>query len=113
MVKQKIGSKSGIIFCDLPDDDPKKRCPDISLANEILDWALKIQLSKGLDYTIEWYARILHNKDFKKMIHVISFNQYNPNAVGGISSYTQRLNLELGKCKEIFLKNYFYKDFFQ
>ena len=44
LVKHRVGSYSEIIFKDLPADDPKKRCPDISLAKEILDWKPKILL---------------------------------------------------------------------
>ncbi len=58
-VKEKIGSSSKIIFKDLPKDDPKKRCPDISLASRLFDWEPKITLSQGLDETIDWYREIL------------------------------------------------------
>ena len=59
LVKEKTSSPSEIIFNDLPEDDPKKRCPDIFLASKILQWKPKIQLSEGLDTTIEWYRKIL------------------------------------------------------
>ena len=59
LVKQKIGSDSEIVFRDLPIDDPKKRCPDISLANETLDWSPIISLEEGLQHTIKWYMNIV------------------------------------------------------
>ena len=59
LVKEKTSSPSDIIFNDLPEDDPKKRCPDISLASKVLQWKPKIQLNEGLDTTIEWYREIL------------------------------------------------------
>ena len=59
LVKQTIGSDSEIVFHDLPIDDPKKRCPDISLANETLDWSPIISLEEGLQHTIKWYMNIV------------------------------------------------------
>lgn len=49
------GSKSKIVFEELPEDDPKHRRPDISLAKEKLGWEPKIELNKGLKKTIEWF----------------------------------------------------------
>lgn len=60
LVKEKTGSISKINFYELPIDDPKKRCPDISLANEILNWHPKVNITEGLNYTIEWYSKILN-----------------------------------------------------
>ena len=59
LVREKTSSESKIIFHDLPVDDPKKRCPDISLARKLLTWEPKILLSDGLDKTIEWYRQIV------------------------------------------------------
>ena len=53
------GSNSKIIHEPLPEDDPKKRKPDISRAKEILDWKPKCQLTEGLTNTIEWFNRII------------------------------------------------------
>ena len=58
LILQKTGSKSNIIFKDLPVDDPKKRKPDISLAKSTLGWEPNIQLSEGLDKTIEYFISI-------------------------------------------------------
>ncbi|HPN96159.1 MAG TPA: SDR family oxidoreductase [Candidatus Moranbacteria bacterium] len=51
-------SKSRIIYNDLPQDDPKKRQPDITLAKEKLDWEPKIQLEEGLKKTIGYFNSI-------------------------------------------------------
>lgn len=51
-------SKSNIIFCPLPSDDPKQRKPDISLAKEKLGWEPKISLDEGLKRTISYYKDI-------------------------------------------------------
>jgi UDP-glucuronate decarboxylase len=53
-------SKSKIIFLPLPQDDPKQRKPDISLAKEKLDWQPKIDLETGLLKTIEYFKTIVH-----------------------------------------------------
>ncbi|MDR0865165.1 MAG: SDR family oxidoreductase [Candidatus Symbiothrix sp.] len=52
-------SKSKIVFLPLPQDDPKQRKPDISLAMEKLDWQPKIDLEAGLTKTIEYFKSIL------------------------------------------------------
>lgn len=46
-------SNSKIIKVNLPQDDPKKRCPEISLARNVLDWEPKVSLEDGLKRTIE------------------------------------------------------------
>ena len=49
------GSKSEIIFEDLPQDDPKQRKPDITKAREVLGWEPKIELAEGLATTLEYF----------------------------------------------------------
>ena len=53
------GSTSTIIFRDLPQDDPVRRCPDISLAKETLGWEPKVDLDEGLERTVEYFRTIL------------------------------------------------------
>ncbi len=55
LVMQKIPTKSKLVFCPLPADDPTQRRPDISLAAKYLDWAPTIPLSEGLDKTIAYF----------------------------------------------------------
>lgn len=56
------GSKSKIIHLDLPQDDPKQRQPDISLANDKLNgWEPKVQLREGLITTISYFEKLLLN----------------------------------------------------
>ena len=50
------GSSSEIVFEPLPEDDPKVRQPDISLAREVLDWEPQVLLADGLKETIEFFA---------------------------------------------------------
>ncbi len=57
------GSKSKIIHLELPQDDPKQRQPDISLAKEKLEgWEPKIQLREGLITTISYFDKLLFNQ---------------------------------------------------
>jgi UDP-glucuronate decarboxylase len=56
---QLIGSRSMIIFKPLPDDDPKKRKPDITLAREKLGWAPCVPLEEGLKKTILYFENLL------------------------------------------------------
>ena len=51
-------SNSKIIFNDLPKDDPKRRNPDISLANSKLNWNPKCDLDEGLLNTIKYFKNI-------------------------------------------------------
>ena len=60
MVKERISSDSVISFKDLPEDDPKKRCPDISLASKVLGWGPSVSLDEGLSKTIDWYRRVIN-----------------------------------------------------
>jgi UDP-glucuronate decarboxylase len=52
-------SKSQIVYKDLPQDDPKQRQPDITLAKEKLDWEPTVQLEEGLKKTIEYFKGII------------------------------------------------------
>lgn len=57
------GSKSKIIHLGLPQDDPKQRQPDISLAHKKLNgWEPKIQLREGLVATINYFDELLLNQ---------------------------------------------------
>ncbi len=54
-VIQLTGSKSELLFEELPEDDPKQRQPDISLAKEKLGWEPKVDLATGLKPTIKYF----------------------------------------------------------
>jgi dTDP-glucose 4,6-dehydratase len=51
------GSKSKIVELPLPEDDPKVRRPDITVAKAALGWTPKVQLEEGLRRTIEYFER--------------------------------------------------------
>jgi dTDP-glucose 4,6-dehydratase len=52
-VKELTGSTSEIVYEALPEDDPKQRKPNISLARELLGWSPEVSLRDGLQRTIE------------------------------------------------------------
>ena len=54
---QMTGSKSKIIYQNLPVDDPKVRQPDITKARTLLGWEPKVKLEQGLVKTIEYFKR--------------------------------------------------------
>jgi len=53
------GTNSKIIYTELPKDDPKVRQPDITKANEILDWNPKVDRAEGLKLTYEYFKTVL------------------------------------------------------
>jgi UDP-glucuronate decarboxylase len=59
MVKELTGSKSEIVFRPLPQDDPVRRRPDITLAKEKLGWEPTIPLREGLVPTIAYFRDLL------------------------------------------------------
>ncbi len=52
------GSKSKIVCMPLPQDDPARRRPDVSLARELLGWTPRIALEDGLRQTIEYFRNL-------------------------------------------------------
>ncbi|OPX93198.1 MAG: UDP-glucose 4-epimerase [Syntrophorhabdus sp. PtaB.Bin006] len=51
-------STSKVVFEDLPEDDPKRRCPDISKAENLLKWKPKVTLDEGLRKTIDYFSAV-------------------------------------------------------
>jgi UDP-glucuronate decarboxylase len=54
------GSKSKLIYLPLPEDDPKQRRPDISLAKKVLDWQPVVDLETGLSKTISYFKSVVN-----------------------------------------------------
>jgi UDP-glucuronate decarboxylase len=50
------GTKSQIVRCELPSDDPTRRCPDITKAQTLLGWSPKVVLREGLQKTIAYFT---------------------------------------------------------
>jgi UDP-glucuronate decarboxylase len=59
IVIEQTNSKSKIVFLDLPQDDPKQRKPDISMAKLVLNWEPSIELSAGVQKTINYFQSIV------------------------------------------------------
>ena len=58
-VKALTGTKSPIAFEPLPQDDPKRRCPDITKAKKLLGWEPKVGLDEGLRLTLDYFQKQL------------------------------------------------------
>ena len=52
-----LNSESKIIYNQLPEDDPLKRKPDLTLAKKILNWSPKIDKNDGFEMLIEYYKK--------------------------------------------------------
>tara|TARA_Y100000768_G_C23951395_1_gene670417 strand:- start:535 stop:1473 length:939 start_codon:yes stop_codon:yes gene_type:complete len=57
LIKKLIKSNSKLEFYDLPENDPKMRKPDISLAKELLNWEPKVSIEDGLIKTINYFQK--------------------------------------------------------
>ena len=60
-----VGSRSNIIYKELPQDDPQQRRPDITLAKDRLNWQPSITLDDGLFRTVEYFRALLAQGDPK------------------------------------------------
>ncbi len=58
-VVAQTGSASQIVYHEIPQDDPKQRCPDITLAKKTLDWQPNIMLDQGLGWTIDYFRNLI------------------------------------------------------
>jgi len=58
-VKELTNSNSEIIYKPLPEDDPRQRQPDITLAKDKLGWEPKVPLREGLEKTIDYFSELL------------------------------------------------------
>jgi len=59
LIKEMVGNSSEIIFKELPQDDPTRRRPDISLAKKELSWEPSVKLRDGLEKTIEYFKCVI------------------------------------------------------
>jgi len=57
IVLQVTGSTSTVRFEPLPEDDPKRRRPDITRARKLLGWEPKVDLRKGLELSLEYFRK--------------------------------------------------------
>jgi len=54
-IKKIVRSRSEIVFRPLPEDDPRRRRPDLNKARQLLNWNPEIELEQGLKRTIDWF----------------------------------------------------------
>jgi dTDP-glucose 4,6-dehydratase len=54
-VQALLGSDREIVFKPLPQDDPTRRRPDITLAQKLLGWSPKVSLREGLERSLEYF----------------------------------------------------------
>ncbi len=64
------GSRSRIVFANLPVDDPVQRRPDVHLAREKLGWETRMGLQEGMEKSIEYFRSILSDKDLNSVSKV-------------------------------------------
>ena len=55
-ISRLVGAPQQVRFVDLPTDDPRQRCPDISLAKRVLGWQPVVGWEQGLQATIDWFV---------------------------------------------------------
>jgi dTDP-glucose 4,6-dehydratase len=55
LVLELTDSDAPVTFAPLPQDDPRRRQPDIRLATEVLGWEPEVSLRRGLEQTIDWF----------------------------------------------------------
>ena len=67
------GAKYTIIHKPLPNDDPKQRKPDISLAKAELKWMPKIALEEGLKMTIGYFQQLIEKIEARRRTKNILF----------------------------------------
>ncbi|UCS92959.1 SDR family oxidoreductase [Echinicola marina] len=69
------GSKSQIAFMELPQDDPKQRKPDITIAKKNLGWTPNIDLELGLTRSIEYFEKLIFDKTVKNNSSKINYER--------------------------------------
>ncbi len=55
LVREVVGTDSGITYLPLPEDDPLQRRPDLTRARELLGWEPRVGMEDGLRRVIEWF----------------------------------------------------------
>ena len=58
-VVEMTGTRNEVVYLPLPQDDPRRRRPDIGRAKDLLGWEPKVPLAEGLRKTCAWFAEEL------------------------------------------------------
>jgi len=61
-IRKNFADAPRIVFEPLPQDDPKRRCPDITKAKRILNWEPKVGLDEGLQLTLNYFKKVFKKK---------------------------------------------------
>lgn len=61
-IRKSFENPPPIVFEPLPQDDPKRRCPDIAKARSILKWEPKVGLEQGLKLTLEYFKEVFQKR---------------------------------------------------
>jgi UDP-glucuronate decarboxylase len=67
LIKSITNSKSKIVYCPLPSDDPTRRKPDVTLATNELQWEPRVDLISGLKFTIDYFESLLSRRGGEKL----------------------------------------------
>jgi nucleoside-diphosphate-sugar epimerase len=59
LVTKVVGGTGEFVYKELPEDDPKRRNPDITRARSVLGWEPKVNLEEGIKKTADWMAKSL------------------------------------------------------
>ncbi|MFQ5340833.1 MAG: UDP-glucuronic acid decarboxylase family protein [Anaerolineae bacterium] len=62
-INELTGNAAGIVYQPLPPDDPTRRCPDITKAQQLLGWKPKVGLDEGMAKTIAWFQEQLSRSE--------------------------------------------------
>ncbi len=61
MIIEIMGYEGELVHEALPEDDPKRRCPQVSRAKEVLGWEPRVGAREGLNRTLPWFAERLEH----------------------------------------------------
>ena len=98
LIIETTSSESKLAFLDLPEDDPKIRCPDISKANMIIDWKPRTQLQEGIQKTIEYFRA-----NGQDVIHPSFATYFKDVSKGLLRRFFPQKALRIGKENELLL----------
>jgi UDP-glucuronate decarboxylase len=62
-IKDLTGSRSELVFCPLPHDDPRRRRPDTTMARQLLGWQPRVKLEDGLRASIKYFEEVLRETE--------------------------------------------------
>lgn len=63
LMVENTGSRSTISYHPLPTDDPRRRCPDITIAKQQLGWEPQVTFEEGLKLTVEYFREVCRGQD--------------------------------------------------